>query len=112
MITTSSGLQYDDRVIGSGDSARAGQQVQVHYTGWLHDAAQPDGRGRKFDSSKDRGQPFAFAGVRGRVAGDLIPRSAFGARAHRGAPDQAPSLRTGPGLGSASGVRWTALRDG
>ena len=60
MITTSSGLQYDDSVIGSGDSARAGQQVQVHYTGWLHDAAQPDTRGRKFDSSKDRGQPFAF----------------------------------------------------
>jgi hypothetical protein len=38
----------------------AGQRVQVHYTGWLHDAAQPERRGRKFDSSKDRGQPFAF----------------------------------------------------
>ena len=67
MITTSSGLQYDDSVIGSGDSARAGQQVQVHYTGWLHDAAPPDGRGRKFDSSKDRGQPFAFGLGAGQV---------------------------------------------
>ena len=67
MITTSSGLQYDDSVIGNGDSARAGQQVQVHYTGWLHDAAQPDGRGRKFDSSKDRGQPFAFGLGAGQV---------------------------------------------
>ena len=67
MITTSSGLQYDDTRIGSGESARAGQQVQVHYTGWLHDAAQPDARGRKFDSSKDRGQPFAFGLGAGQV---------------------------------------------
>ena len=66
-ITTASGLQYDDTVTGSGEAARAGQQVQVHYTGWLHDAAQPDGRGRKFDSSKDRGQPFAFGLGAGQV---------------------------------------------
>ena len=39
MITTPSGLQYEDTVAGSGDSARAGRQVRVHYTGWLHDAA-------------------------------------------------------------------------
>jgi FKBP-type peptidyl-prolyl cis-trans isomerase FkpA len=60
MITTPSGLQYEDTVTGSGDEAQAGQRVQVHYTGWLHDPAAADGRGAKFDSSKDRGSPFAF----------------------------------------------------
>ncbi len=53
-------LQMDDVVEGSGAEARAGQRVSVHYTGWLHDPAVPNGRGRKFDSSKDRGQPFQF----------------------------------------------------
>jgi FKBP-type peptidyl-prolyl cis-trans isomerase FkpA len=57
MITTASGLQYEDRVTGSGATAQAGQQVSVHYTGWLYN----DGaRGAKFDSSKDRGDPFDF----------------------------------------------------
>jgi FKBP-type peptidyl-prolyl cis-trans isomerase FkpA len=60
MITTETGLQYDDTTAGSGDEAQAGQYVTVHYTGWLHDPAQPDGRGRKFDSSKDRNDPFKF----------------------------------------------------
>jgi FKBP-type peptidyl-prolyl cis-trans isomerase FkpA len=69
MITTPSGLQYDDIVAGAGDTARAGQQVSVHYTGWLHDPSQPDGRGRKFDSSKDRGQPFRFGLGAGHVIG-------------------------------------------
>ena len=69
MITTPSGLQYDDTVAGDGDAARAGQQVSVHYTGWLHDPAAPNGRGRKFDSSKDRGQPFRFGLGAGQVNG-------------------------------------------
>ena len=57
MITTASGLQYLDLVTGSGESAAAGQQVKVHYTGWLY----ADGvKGAKFDSSKDRGDPFSF----------------------------------------------------
>ena len=57
MITTPSGLQYEDTVVGQGDEARAGGPVQVHYTGWLYvDGAA----GAKFDSSKDRGQPFEF----------------------------------------------------
>ena len=60
MITTESGLQYEDTVAGSGATATAGKQVSVHYTGWLHDPTQANGRGRKFDSSKDRGQPFRF----------------------------------------------------
>ena len=69
MITTPSGLQYDDTVAGAGGTARAGQNVSVHYTGWLHDPARPDGRGAKFDSSKDRGQPFRFALGAGQVIG-------------------------------------------
>ena len=57
MITTPSGLQYEDTVEGSGALAQAGQQVSVHYTGWLYN----DGvKGAKFDSSKDRGDPFGF----------------------------------------------------
>ena len=59
-ITTESGLSYEDTVAGSGETAVAGREVSVHYTGWLFDAAQPGNRGRKFDSSKDRGQPFRF----------------------------------------------------
>ncbi len=60
MTTTPSGLQYDDTTPGQGDEARAGRTVRVHYTGWLHDPAQANGRGRKFDSSKDRNDPFEF----------------------------------------------------
>jgi FKBP-type peptidyl-prolyl cis-trans isomerase FkpA len=60
MTTTASGLQYEDTTPGTGAEAQAGQSVTVHYTGWLHDPAQPDGKGRKFDSSKDRGDPFQF----------------------------------------------------
>ena len=60
MTTTASGLQYEDTVTGTGEPARAGQNVTVHYTGWLHDPKAPQGRGRKFDSSKDRNDPFDF----------------------------------------------------
>jgi FKBP-type peptidyl-prolyl cis-trans isomerase FkpA len=60
MTTTPSGLQYDDTTPGQGAEARAGRTVRVHYTGWLQDASQPNGRGRKFDSSKDRNDPFEF----------------------------------------------------
>lgn len=64
-VTTSSGLQYVDLTVGNGDVAKAGNQVSVHYTGWLQN---PDGsKGRKFDSSKDRGQPFQFALGQGQV---------------------------------------------
>ena len=57
MITTASGLQYEDTVTGTGPVAAAGQQVSVHYTGWLYN----DGvKGAKFDSSKDRNEPFQF----------------------------------------------------
>ena len=64
MEQTASGLQYEDKVTGEGEEARAGRQVSVHYTGWLH----ADGvRGTKFDSSRDRGSPFAFGLGAGQV---------------------------------------------
>jgi FKBP-type peptidyl-prolyl cis-trans isomerase FkpA len=58
--TTASGLEFDDVTLGSGATAQAGQHVTVHYTGWLHDPAAAHQRGRKFDSSKDRNDPFRF----------------------------------------------------
>jgi glutamyl-Q tRNA(Asp) synthetase len=67
MTTTASGLQYEDTVVGTGPVATSGQSVTVHYTGWLSDPTAPNGRGKKFDSSKDRGQPFVFGLDRGMV---------------------------------------------
>jgi FKBP-type peptidyl-prolyl cis-trans isomerase FkpA len=55
--TTASGLQYEDTVVGEGAEARAGQTVTVHYTGWLYNNGV---QGAKFDSSKDRNDPFVF----------------------------------------------------
>lgn len=66
LTTTASGLQYEDTVVGSGKTAVAGQRVQVHYTGWLWKDGQ---QGGKFDSSKDRGMPFAFRLGGGEVIG-------------------------------------------
>jgi len=54
VVKTASGLEYIDVTTGTGAEAKAGQMVSVHYTGWLVN-------GTKFDSSKDRGQPFQFA---------------------------------------------------
>ena len=59
-VTTPSGLQYTDIVVGTGTAASQGDTVVVHYTGWLMD-------GTKFDSSVDRGQPFDFVLGQGRV---------------------------------------------
>ena len=64
MQTTPSGLQYEDTVAGSGAEAKAGQTVSVHYTGWLYEDGQA---GRKFDSSKDRNDPFEFSLGAGQV---------------------------------------------
>ena len=97
MTTTPNGLQYDDTTVGGGASAEAGSKVTVHYTGWLYDPTKDDGRGRKFDSSKDRGEPFKFdlgagmvirgwdEGVQGmRVGGTRVlvipPELGYGAR--------------------------------
>ena len=60
MSSLPQGLQIEDLVTGDGAEARAGQSVTVHYTGWLHDPAAPNNRGAKFDSSKDRDEPFEF----------------------------------------------------
>lgn len=58
ITTTQSGLQYEDVTVGDGAEATAGKYVTVHYTGWLYENGQA---GRKFDSSKDRNDPFAFS---------------------------------------------------
>ena len=58
MTTTASGLQYEDAVTGTGATAEAGQSVTVHYTGWLYNNGV---KGAKFDSSKDRNDPFEFS---------------------------------------------------
>ncbi len=105
-ITTATGLQYQDLVIGQGITAIAGNQVSVHYTGWLQNT---DGsRGKKFDSSKDRSQAFNFPlaaghvikgwdeGVQGMKVGGvrtLIIPSALGYGA-RGAGDVIPPNAT------------------
>ena len=57
----------EDVKIGDGDLAEAGMSVAVHYTGWLHDPAASDNKGTKFDSSRDRGQPFRFGLGAGQV---------------------------------------------
>ena len=58
MNTTPSGLQYLDTTVGDGAEATAGQRVTVHYTGWLYNEGV---QGAKFDSSKDRRDPFVFS---------------------------------------------------
>ena len=53
-------LQTTDLTPGNGPEVTAGQTAVVHYTGWLYAEGAPDNKGRKFDSSRDRGDPFAF----------------------------------------------------
>ena len=53
-------LQITDRKVGTGAEAKSGRQVTVHYTGWLYDPKATDKHGKKFDSSKDHGEPFSF----------------------------------------------------
>jgi FKBP-type peptidyl-prolyl cis-trans isomerase FkpA len=49
-----------DEQVGTGNEAVAGRQVTVHYTGWLYEESRPDKKGDKFDSSRDRNEPFSF----------------------------------------------------
>ena len=91
-----------DVKLGGGTVAKAGQTVTVHYTGWLYDAAAADHKGKKFDSSRDRNEPFAFQlgvgqvikgwdqGVEGMIVGGqrtlIIPAEmGYGARGAGGA---------------------------
>jgi len=60
------GLVKADTVVGKGNEAVPGKTVEVHYTGWLHDPAAKDMRGKQFDSSRGRG-PFSFPLGGGRV---------------------------------------------
>ena len=86
-----------DLEVGSGDEAVSGTALDVHYTGWLYDPAQPEGKGQKFDSSLDRDRTFGFTlgakqvidgwdqGVRGMKAGGkrrliIPPELAYGDR--------------------------------
>jgi FKBP-type peptidyl-prolyl cis-trans isomerase FkpA len=64
---TVSEFQKIDSVVGNGTEAKTGSDVSVHYTGWLHDPAATDLKGKKFDSSVDRGQAFEFPLGGGRV---------------------------------------------
>jgi peptidylprolyl isomerase len=64
-VTTPSGLQYEDLVVGTGPMPQRGQACVVHYTGWL--AARGDRKGKKFDSSLDRGEPLTIPIGIGRV---------------------------------------------
>jgi peptidylprolyl isomerase len=64
MTKTESGLQYRDVKEGTGEKPQKGQTCVVHYTGWLW---VDDAKGQKFDSSKDRSEPFDFPVGQGRV---------------------------------------------
>jgi peptidylprolyl isomerase len=64
MTTTSSGLQIEDTQVGTGATPRTGQICVMHYTGWLYENGA---KGKKFDSSLDRGQPFEFRIGQGQV---------------------------------------------
>jgi peptidylprolyl isomerase len=63
-MTTASGLQITDTVVGTGESPKTGQTCVMHYTGWLYTNGM---KGKKFDSSVDRNEPFEFPIGRGRV---------------------------------------------
>ena len=63
-VKTPTGLEYEVSQQGQGTAAVPGKMVQVHYTGWLNQQGQ---KGKKFDSSVDRGQPFVFTLGAGRV---------------------------------------------
>jgi FKBP-type peptidyl-prolyl cis-trans isomerase FkpA len=52
-------IKHDEQV-GSGNEAAAGRRVTVHYTGWLYDTSSATHKGKKFDSSRDRNEPFEF----------------------------------------------------
>ena len=62
LVSMPNGISYRDEAVGEGPQPTAGQRVLVHYTGWLDDGGKDGGakRGRKFDSSRDRGSPFRF----------------------------------------------------
>jgi FKBP-type peptidyl-prolyl cis-trans isomerase FkpA len=64
---TIAAFQTIDEKVGDGPVAKSGQEVVVHYTGWNYDEMAPDKHGSKFDSSRDRNEPFTFLLGAGRV---------------------------------------------
>ncbi|MFC3551717.1 FKBP-type peptidyl-prolyl cis-trans isomerase [Lysobacter cavernae] len=64
---TIAAFQTIDEKVGDGAVAKSGQDVTVHYTGWNYDEKAPDKHGSKFDSSRDRNEPFTFLLGAGRV---------------------------------------------
>ncbi len=60
VIVMENGLRIQIVFKGEGEEIKSGEVARVHYTGWLYDEGAPDGKGVKFDSSRDRGTPFAF----------------------------------------------------
>jgi peptidylprolyl isomerase len=66
-MTTASGLQITDSKVGTGATPKSGQTCVMHYTGWLYENGA---KGKKFDSSVDRGEPFEFPiGMKRVIAG-------------------------------------------
>src|SRR4051812_28544499 len=59
-LSSITALQVTDLKVGTGADATNGKTVTVHYTGWLYNESAPDKHGSKFDSSRDRNQPFSF----------------------------------------------------
>jgi FKBP-type peptidyl-prolyl cis-trans isomerase FkpA len=66
-VSPTTELQTTDVKVGTGTEATSGKTVSVHYTGWLYDANAADHHGAKFDSSRDRNEPFPFPLGAGRV---------------------------------------------
>ena len=66
--TETMAMQKTDLAPGTGPEIKAGQNALVHYTGWLYDEAAADNKGKKFDSSLDRNEPFEFP-----VGGGMAP---------------------------------------
>jgi FKBP-type peptidyl-prolyl cis-trans isomerase FkpA len=66
-VASNVALLKTDTKLGAGAEAVAGNNVSVHYTGWLYDASAPEHKGMKFDSSRDRNRPFEFPLGAGRV---------------------------------------------
>ncbi|WP_292532391.1 FKBP-type peptidyl-prolyl cis-trans isomerase [Methylocystis sp.] len=64
MTKSLTGLQYKDTKVGTGATPKIGQTAVMHYTGWLYNNGE---KGKKFDSSRDRGQPFEFPLGQGQV---------------------------------------------
>ncbi|HEX7417502.1 MAG TPA: FKBP-type peptidyl-prolyl cis-trans isomerase [Steroidobacteraceae bacterium] len=61
MTQATSGLQMHDVKVGTGPAISNGQKAVVQYTGWLYTVGAPEDKGRKFDSSRDRNEPFEFS---------------------------------------------------